>query len=146
MKNRFAIVCICLLVIGFGINEVKAAQKEKTKKVIYNAAGEVQSYYTYQYNDFGKDKKLHFTPSDKLMSYFTYDYDTEGKRLKKTEFDASDKAVGYTTYEYDNKGVRTEKAFTATANCARSMFMNTMQLARGRKGTSMHLKRFLTLM
>ena len=51
MKTWVVTMCICFLAFGCGgAKAVKTAQQEKTKKVIYNAKNEMQSYYTYEYN------------------------------------------------------------------------------------------------
>ena len=55
--------------------------KEKSKKSIFDPSGNLISYYTYRYNEFGKDQKSHYDTSDKLLSYCRYEYDKEGKSL-----------------------------------------------------------------
>jgi hypothetical protein len=58
MKIWIVTVCICFLAFGCGGGKaVKTAQKEKTKKVIYNAKNEMKSYYTYEYNIYEKEGK-----------------------------------------------------------------------------------------
>jgi len=60
-------VVICLA----GLLLVSSAWgKEKSKKVIYDASDKLESYYTYVYNEFGKDKKYHYDAADKLLSYY----------------------------------------------------------------------------
>src|SRR4030042_5218233 len=101
MKPIIPILCICILVSGCATLSTEKSKGEKVKKEIYNAANEMQSYYTYQYNQYDKEKRQHFSPSGKLLRYFLYTYDKDGKRLEKQEFDVADKLVSITAYEYN---------------------------------------------
>jgi hypothetical protein len=80
----------------------------RIKTTRYTPDGNIDKYYTYEYNRYGnKTKSIRYNLSDEMDKYYDYNYDDEGNLIKEIWYNKNGDEEYSIEYEYDDAGRKT---------------------------------------
>ena len=101
------------------LDSKEAVDKSIKKETNYDADGNIESYYVYEYNEDGSTHKQlnYYSPEEydeesdsyikhplTFMGYNLYEYDANGNQTKDSVYDSDGKLESYNVYTYDKDG------------------------------------------